>query len=115
LESASPDFRKVVGERIRRHRHLVGLSQRDLARKMELSHQQIQKYEHGDSSLPLEKLLPLAELLRIRPLELLRPDEDWGAAEGVGLPSDQLELLRLYGALSKDHQRLLLRVLKSLG
>ena len=41
----SADIR--VGESIRAHRLIVGMSQSDLARKLGVSFQQVQKYEKG--------------------------------------------------------------------
>jgi len=102
----SGEFQKLVGEKLRRLRLEAGLSQRDLAQRLELSHQQIQKYERGDNALPLERIRPFAMALGVAPAVLAFPEIDWMAAEPTSNhSSDHAELLRLYEALPDGETR----------
>ncbi len=49
-----------VGFRIRRLREEAGMSQMDLANQIDLSYQQVQKYESGKNKVSLERLCQIA-------------------------------------------------------
>ncbi len=52
-----------VGQKIRMKRTLLGLSQDTLAKKIDLTFQQIQKYESGKNQVSSARLYQLAEIL----------------------------------------------------
>jgi transcriptional regulator with XRE-family HTH domain len=54
-----------VGESIRAHRLIAGLSQNDLAKQLGVSFQQVQKYEKGANRIGAGRLPRIAELLNI--------------------------------------------------
>jgi len=54
-----------IGRRIREFRKKAGLSQEKLAEAIDMSFQQVQKYEKGISRLTPEKLLLIANALKI--------------------------------------------------
>ena len=54
-----------IGRRIREIRTSRGLSQEDLASKVGVSYQQIQRYEAGNSNLPAPVLLALSQAFRV--------------------------------------------------
>ncbi len=56
---------KYVGARIRMRRMQVGMSQEKLATGMELSFQQVQKYEKGTNRVSASRLQKLCELLEV--------------------------------------------------
>lgn len=58
-------FDKFVGDRIRRRRSLLGMSQQKLAELVGVSFQQIQKYEIGQNRLGPERLLAIARVLGV--------------------------------------------------
>lgn len=61
-----------IGENILRARLAAGLTQRDLAAKLNISFQAIQKYEKGIvTNIPIERIQQLADVLNVSPLELL--------------------------------------------
>lgn len=68
------DFYEFVGKRLKQVRLNHGLSQIDLAEEMEVSFQQIQKYEQGYNRIPLFKLLLAAEVFNV-PLSLFLPED----------------------------------------
>ena len=57
------DARKAFGLRVKELRKLRGLTQKELANKIGGLFPQINKYESGLSSPPLEKIIKLAEVL----------------------------------------------------
>lgn len=54
-----------VGHQIRDRRVLLGMTQADLARRLDLSYQQVQKYEAADNQVSFARLLEIAEALSI--------------------------------------------------
>lgn len=56
---------KEIGRRIREFRQKAGFSQEKLAEAIDMSFQQIQKYEHGISKLNTNKLQLIADALGI--------------------------------------------------
>ncbi len=56
---------KKIGEKIRELRKLHGLSQMDLAEKLGLSFQQIQKYEKGLTRISVSRLSDISEIFGV--------------------------------------------------
>ena len=54
-----------VGGRLRLRRTLLGLSQTELGRRVGLTFQQIQKYEHGTNGIAASRLWQLADILDV--------------------------------------------------
>lgn len=54
-----------VGGRLRLRRTLLGLSQTELGRRVGLTFQQIQKYEHGTNGIAASRLWQLADILGV--------------------------------------------------
>lgn len=69
--------RVSVGNSLKRCREERGMSQGELAERLSVSYQQIQKYERGATRLSVERLCQIAEALDIAAVELLpgRPSE----------------------------------------
>ena len=64
-------FRKKLGYILKEHRNRLGWSQEKLAEKMQISYQQVQKYEYGNSKLTCEKLLQFAKIFGVEPEAIL--------------------------------------------
>lgn len=56
-----------VGQKIKQLRTLRRMSQTDVARKLNLSFQQIQKYEIGSNRVAASRLFELAQILEVPP------------------------------------------------
>jgi len=56
-------IRKALGQRIKQLRKQKGWTQKELANQIEASHAQLNKYESGQNSPPLDRLILLAEVL----------------------------------------------------
>ena len=54
-----------VGKRLREAREECGLTQKVLAKKLGITHQQVQKYESGANRISASKLLEIARFLDV--------------------------------------------------
>lgn len=52
----------IIGQNIRHHRHLTGLSLKAVGTHLGITYQQMQKYETGANDISCEKMLRLAAL-----------------------------------------------------
>jgi transcriptional regulator with XRE-family HTH domain len=60
-----------IGDRIRDARMARGLSQKQLARALGITHQSVNKYELANVELSIARLLALAEVLGVSPAFLI--------------------------------------------
>jgi transcriptional regulator with XRE-family HTH domain len=61
-----PDFDdEYVGKRVRMRRLMLGMSQTTLADKLDLTFQQVQKYEKGTNRIASSRLLQIADILQV--------------------------------------------------
>ncbi len=70
-----------VGFRIRRLREEFGLSQGELAERIGVSFQQVQKYETGKNKVSLNRLCQIATIFNTNPSSLLKGIEKEGDSE----------------------------------
>jgi transcriptional regulator with XRE-family HTH domain len=105
-----------VGKRIRHRRWLVGMTQQQLAEKVGIKFQQIQKYETGMNRVSASRLWDIAEALSV-PVAYFFEGVSGAEVEGQtpgaaqGLPGDiladkeALELVRSYYAIPENQRR----------
>ncbi len=103
LRDLDKNFNESVGERLRAARLTLGLSQTELAQRLGLSYQQVQKYEVGTNGLSLSRALQMAGALGIS-LDRLMPDAPQPNAAGEGQDPMALDrgtrrMARLYHGL----------------
>ncbi|MBR1825515.1 MAG: helix-turn-helix transcriptional regulator [Alphaproteobacteria bacterium] len=94
----STEIDKSVGERMRMRRLLLHLSQRQIADKLGLTFQQVQKYEKGISCISAGRLWQLSEILKV-PLYYFFKDAAEHRAEKIPAaykdPMSDTETIRL--------------------
>jgi transcriptional regulator with XRE-family HTH domain len=56
-------IRKALGQRIKQLRKQKGWTQKELANRIDASHAQLNKYESGQNTPPIDRLILLAEVL----------------------------------------------------
>lgn len=61
----------LTGQRIRMRRMLMGMSQKELAAKLGISFQQIQKYEAGTNRISMGKFVLACRHLGVKPADLV--------------------------------------------
>jgi len=60
-----------VGQRIKEFRRIRGVSQTSLAEALEVTFQQVQKYEKGMNRISVGALVAICRVLNIEPMDLL--------------------------------------------
>ncbi len=112
-----------VGKRIRHRRWMVGMTQQQLAERVGIKFQQIQKYETGMNRVSASRLWDIADALDVQVsffFDGLDQKEDMGAVAG-GVPADilsdkeALELVRSYYAIPENQRRRLFELARVLS
>lgn len=108
-----------VGERLRRLRLIRGVSQTDVAEKLGITFQQVQKYEQGKNRISASKLYEVAMALSMPPayfFEGLWPEEDGTVQEAPELDRHTIALVKQFGSIKDESIRTtLIELLKSLN
>jgi transcriptional regulator with XRE-family HTH domain len=58
-------FNAELGCLVRKHRRMLGMSQQDVAKKIGVTFQQVQKYESGESAMSVFRLREIARVLEM--------------------------------------------------
>ena len=85
-----------MGPRIRAARHKLDMSQTDLANRLGITFQQIQKYENNKNRVSIGRLANIADILGVTATFLLIGSEEKRGARGADEGGD---LLKTAGAL----------------
>lgn len=112
-----------VGKRVRHRRWLVGMTQQQLAEKVGIKFQQIQKYETGANRVSASRLWDIADTLDVQVgffFEGLKVEKD---ADKIGdsVPADlmgdkeALDLVRSYYSIPENQRRRLFELAKVLS
>ena len=99
-----------VGKRIRHRRWMVGMTQQQLADKVGIKFQQIQKYETGMNRVSASRLWDIADALGVQIaffFEGLNDDQTPAAAPQGDILADKeaLDLVRSYYAIPEAQRR----------
>jgi len=109
---------KKVGELIRKIRDAKGITQMELAEKVGISYQQIQKYEKGKSSISLCRLKQIAEALDVELSDFLQQFEYVSESPTLyrELSEDEKKLLRSWEKVkNKKAKKLIFELLEVLS
>lgn len=110
-----------VGKRVRHRRWMVGMTQQQLAEKVGIKFQQIQKYETGMNRVSASRLWDIADALGV-PVSFFF--EGYQDADGTAARSgaddlladkEALELVRSYYAIPEEQRRRLFELARSLS
>ncbi len=113
----TPDLVDVhVGTRIRLRRTLLGMSQEKLGEAVDLTFQQIQKYEKGTNRVSASRLYQFVQVLDV-PVSFFFDglDARGNGLDGVVADRMMLETSRALSRLSEPTRRAALNFLKTLG
>lgn len=111
-----------VGKRVRHRRWLVGMTQQQLAEKIGIKFQQVQKYETGMNRISASRLWDISDALGVPVgffFEGLSPSEQ--PQDGATMPADlladkeALELVRSYYAIPENQRRQLFELARVLS
>lgn len=113
-----------VGKRVRHRRWMVGMTQQQLASKVGIKFQQIQKYETGMNRISASRLWDIAEALNV-PIsfffEGIDEEVDVMQIEKNGVPGDiladkeALELIRSYYLIPEVQRRRLFDLARAIS
>jgi len=99
------DIDRHVGERIRRRRVMLGLTQEQLGEALGISYQQIQKYETGANRVSAGRLFKVSQILEVG-VSTLYDGLGEVADEGInGASRHVIELVRAFSKISDDKVR----------
>ena len=113
-----------VGKRVRHRRWMVGMTQQQLAEKVGIKFQQIQKYETGMNRVSASRLWDIAEALEVPVsffFEGLEDAQSQARIAGAAVPGDimadkeALELVRSYYAIPENQRRRLFELARVLS
>ncbi|MCP3970354.1 MAG: helix-turn-helix transcriptional regulator [Rhodobacteraceae bacterium] len=113
-----------VGKRVRHRRWMVGMTQQQLAGKVGIKFQQIQKYETGMNRISASRLWDIAEALDVPVsffFEGINDEADTAAREKEGVPGDiladkeALELIRSYYQIPELQRRRLFDLARAIS
>ena len=112
----------ALGGRIRLRRRELGMSQDQLARKIGITFQQVQKYEHGTNRVSFSRLVEIAEALKCSVSDIMGDLDQTKAAPKFSRHVAQLnapgvvELLDAYASIkSTKHRRAILDLARQLA
>ena len=97
-----------VGERIRERRTMMGLTQEHLAKALDISYQQVQKYETGANRVSAGRLYEIAKRLDVDVayfFEHLEPSTASIPLEHGGKNRSTIELVRNYSEIEEPAVR----------
>ncbi|MFZ4856537.1 MAG: helix-turn-helix domain-containing protein, partial [Desulfuromonadaceae bacterium] len=75
---------KTIGEKVKFRRQDIGMSQEGLAEILELSYQQVQRYENGRNKITVERIQEIADALSVPVMYFF--DKDYAQPLPVGIP-----------------------------
>ncbi len=97
-----------VGERIRERRTMMGLTQEHLAKALDISYQQVQKYETGANRVSAGRLYEIAKRLEVDVayfFENIEPSTASIPLEHGGKNRSTIELVRNYSEIDEPAVR----------
>ena len=112
---------RKVGQNIRRYRLEANMSQTDLANELNLTFQQVQKYEKGTNRVGAGRLITIARFLGCTTQQLLGDEAEPGRLmpdllREQGQSKMGLELARAFSFItSPDHRETLVKVARAMA
>ncbi len=102
-----------VGERLRYIRNLRGISQEKLANQVNLTFQQLQKYESGKNRISASVLFEFSQILEVPIKEFFEGLSTSQARPLPELSKDHYALIAIYSTAPKKFQKALLNFLET--
>lgn len=90
---------RYVGQKLRYWRQVRDLTQTEVARRIGVTFQQVQKYERGTNWISVGRLYDIAAALGVGVMDLLPPAPASVRAREAEIPRDLLLLLRVYSRI----------------
>ena len=109
------NFNKHMGSKLRMRRLALGLTQTKVAQAINVTFQQIQKYEKGTNGISSLRIMQLANFLKVPVVYFF---EDFPGYQGTGEMTDEQDynyafLAKLFSGLSDQKKEKILQVLNN--
>ena len=110
-----PNFNRHLGSRLRMRRLALGLTQTKVAQAINVTFQQIQKYEKGTNGISSLRIMQLANFLKVPVVYFF---EDYPTSGEISSQIDDLDLnyaflSKLFSGLNNEKKEKILQVLKN--
>ena len=112
------NFNQHLGSKLRMRRLALGLTQTKVAQAINVTFQQIQKYEKGTNGISSLRIMQLANFLKVPVLYFY---EDFPIYEGENIKNELVEnlnysfLAKLFSNLDSEQKEKIFRILKNTG
>ena len=110
-------FNKHLGNKLRMRRQALGLTQTKVAKAINVTFQQIQKYEKGTNGVSSTRLLQIANFLNVPVVYFFEDFKDYNPKDKESISSDEnlnySFILKLFQNFSDTQKEKLLQVLKN--
>jgi transcriptional regulator with XRE-family HTH domain len=111
-------FYRELGRNLRVARSASGKNQSEVAEHLDVTFQQVQKYENGTNRIPVDRLVSLAAYLEVPLLDLIDPSD--GDSEFQSLASklsgnEFHTLVRAWGTIDRSLRAALLNLVKCMA
>ena len=110
------NFNRHLGTKLRMRRLALGLTQTKVAQAINVTFQQIQKYEKGTNGISSLRIMQLANFLKVPVLYFY---EDFSSYEGETFANEKIEnlnysfLVKLFSNLSVEQKDKIFQILKN--
>jgi len=111
----SAQLNQHLGKKLRLRRTSLGLTQTQVAKAINVTFQQIQKYEKGTNGVSSARLLQLASFLKVPIKYFFEEYQDFSSKDEINLSSKDINysfLVRLFNDLEQQQKEKLLEVLR---
>ena len=112
------NFNKHMGSKLRMRRLALGLTQTKVAQAINVTFQQIQKYEKGTNGISSLRIMQLANFLKVPVVYFY---EDFSSYEGESYANETIEnfnysfLAKLFSNLSVEQKEKIYQILRNTG
>jgi transcriptional regulator with XRE-family HTH domain len=106
------NFNKHLGSKLRMRRLALGLTQTKVAKAINVTFQQIQKYEKGTNGISSLRMMQLSNFLKV-PVLYFFEDYSVSEEENANLDLNYAFSVKLFSGLSSEKKEKILEVLKN--
>lgn len=102
-----------IGEKIRERRKKLGITQEKLAEKLDVSYQQVQRYEKGSNALNTEKLQIMANCLNVPVGFFFEEEEPVAYEDNISChPEEEEKILNLLRKINEKDRKTILLIME---
>ncbi len=92
---------QIVGERVRFFRLSLGMKQKELAQKLGVSYQQVQKYESGKDKISIARLMDISSIFSLSPTVFI----DFDGETASGYNRQTLGMMKNFSRIESEKER----------